>query len=159
MIPDSGEGVIDLRMVEDVVGPVTVEVIFRQRNPVNRKADMVPDCNIGIDASVVLGRVKCGGIDSVVVRNVRHRTETAADPGVTRTGPGKIVRAQGRRQRRTNIDALAWNGPAIYPFRKAGSCAGGVRIEGSDHPVSGERKILCGDASRRRGPLRSFACW
>ena len=98
-----------------------------------------------------------GRVDGVVIRYVGHGAEGAASgsascagPPAARVrgiGPALILRAQASRQRRTQIDALACNCSAIYAFRKAGGYAGGVSVEGSDYAISGEGKILCGDAS------------
>ncbi len=54
---------------------------------------------------------------------------------------------------------MAWNFGAVWSgmlrgnvgrVDETGSCAGSVRIEGSDYTVAGEGQILRGDASRRR---------
>ena len=147
MIPDSGERVVDLRMVEYVIPAVPVVVIGRQRNPIDRKADMVSLGKIGVNAAIVLRSVKFGGVHGVVVGDVRDRSETAANAGVTRAGTGKILRAQGRGERCADVDALTSNGSAICALDKSGGGAGSIWIESSDNSVAWERKILGGLAS------------
>jgi len=55
VVPDDGERIVDLTMMEDVVGTVAVVVVSGQRNPVNGKANAVFTGDIGIKAAVVTG--------------------------------------------------------------------------------------------------------
>src|SRR5580700_5139005 len=160
VVPDYRKRLIDLLMVKDVVAPVAVEFSICQGNPVDGESDLILAGNIRIQAAIVLGSRKCGRVDRVVVRKVSHSTErtargsaAGAGPSATRVvgiGPAEILLAQACRQGCTDIDALARNRFAVHPFRKAGRCAGAVRIEGPDHTITGEGKELRGDASRRR---------
>src|SRR5271165_2062244 len=119
MIPDRRESVIGLRMVKDVVSAIAVEVVFVQGNPVNRKADVVLLGDICIQAAIVLGSRKFGGVDRIVVRNVGHVSQgttrgsaacaRSSAPGVRGTCPALILCPQARSQRCTDINALPCN--------------------------------------------------
>src|SRR5271167_4780520 len=134
-------------MAEDVVGAITVKVIFGQRNPVDSKSYPVLFGEIRIQAAIVLGSRKFRRIDRVVVREVGDRTQGAARgsaacagpaaAGVLGIRPAEILRTQTSCQRRSDVDA------------QTGSRAGGAGIESSNYTVTGERKILCCDAPRR----------
>ena len=152
------ERIVDLRMVKDVVGAVAVVVVFAQGNPVDRKAQVVLLSEVRIQAAIVLGSGKFRRVDRVVVREVGHVAQGTARSSTARarstasrvrgTCPALVLCPQARRQGCTDIDALPRNRPAVHSFRKTGGRARSVGIEGSNYTVTGERKILRGDASR-----------
>src|SRR5271163_1385375 len=138
MIPDCGERLIDLRMVENVVSAVAVVIIFAEGNPVDRKAEAVLCGDIRIQAAIVLGSRKFGRVDRVVIRNVGHVAQGTArgsaacagstTSGVRGTRPALILCPQARRQRCPDIYALPCNRSAVHSFRKTGGCAVGGGI-------------------------------
>ena len=164
MIPDCRDGIVDLRVVKDVVAAVAVVVVFRQRNVVDGKGEAVFSGHIGIQTAIVLCSGKLGGVDGVVVRNVGHvaqgtaRSPTARarsnDPGLVELA-SVVLRTQARCEGRADVQALTWNRSAIDSFRKTGGCASGGSIEGANYTVTGEGKIFRGDASRRGQSLES----
>ena len=102
-------------MVEDIVGAVTVVVVFRKRNVVDGKADAVLFRGIHVQAAIVLGSRKFSWVDGVVIRDIGHGAQraasgSAASAGATAAGvlganPSKILTTQACRQRRTDIEA------------------------------------------------------
>src|SRR6266403_1351033 len=134
-------------MVEKVIGAVAVEVILGHGNPIDSKGDMVLLGDIRIQTAIVLGSAKFGGIDGVVVCDVGHISQAAANAGISRALPSGVVRAQRRCERRANIQPLAGNRSAIHTFGEAGSRAGGGWIEGSHYAVPGKGKKLGSDAA------------
>ena len=164
VVPDDGERIVDLTMMEDVVGTVAVVVVSGQRNPVNGKANAVFTGDIGIKAAVVLDRAKFRRVEGSILREVGYCTQVlraaaavAAGAGVLGTGPAGILpqcdiaqRKQGWIQRRAEINALARDGGAVYALGEACIAAVGAANQGSDYAVAGEGKILSRDAAGRR---------
>src|ERR1700686_3271016 len=139
-------------MVKDVVATIAVEFSCCQWNPVDGKAYAIFDSDVCIEAAIVLNGGKLGRGYRDVIREVSHSAKRApwssaacartAAPGVLITRPAEILCAQTCTQRRTDIDPLAGNGCAIHTFGQAGSGAAPGRVEGSDHSITGEGKIL-----------------
>src|SRR5260370_121845 len=117
----------------------------------HREGDAILIGDIRIDAAIVLGFRGGGRARGYKVRNVGHAIQTAANTGGGGTYPAEILRTQGGLQRRTDIQALAWNRSAIYPFRQARSGAGGRIDSLANDTGTREGEILRGDASSRRG--------
>src|SRR5690242_12354125 len=152
-------------MVNDIVRAVPGEVIFGQRYIVDAETDAVLFRNIRIQAAIVLVGGKLRGVDGVVVRDVGDIGQraagrpaacaSAAATGVRGARPTCILRPQASRQRRTKIDALARDRPAIYPLSKSGGHARGVGVESPNDSVAWEGEIFGGDtAGGRQGVER-----
>src|SRR5208282_4553150 len=126
VVPDRRKRIIDLRVMEEVVlARRPVKETVRLWNPVDREGDTIICGDICVDAAVVLLFRIGGRAGGYVVRNVRHRTQAAANTGAIRAGPAGILRTQGCRQRRPDIQALARNRYAVYALGQTSIRAGG----------------------------------
>ncbi len=117
VIPDCRQCFIDLRVMEDVVGAVSIEVVFGEGNIVDGKVNMVLLSDIRIQTAIVLRSRKFGGVHRVVVRDICHSTQATANAGIATAGPGLILGTQARGQRRADVEALARNCYAVHAFR------------------------------------------
>lgn len=146
-------------MVKYVIGAVAIEVVFRQRHPVDGESDAIFACDIPIEATVVLDGREGGWINGVVIGDVGYSTQRAARGSTTgassaasrvlTTRPAEILRPQAGGQWRANINSLARNCCTIHAFNQAGSSASSGRIKSSQHRIARKRKILGCDASGR----------
>src|ERR1700676_2638875 len=138
--------------MEEIVGTCSaIKETRRLWNVIDRKADAIPAGDIRIEAAIVLGFRGGGRARSHEIRNVGHAIQTAANTGAGGTHPARILGTQGGLERRTDIQALAWNGSAVHSFRQACIGAGGRIDSRADDTGTGEGEILRRDASGRCG--------
>src|SRR5262249_25838442 len=116
-VPNSGEGIVDLLVMEEVIGAVgSIHKVVRQRNPEHGVGQAVFAADVSIETAVVLRSGEVGCLLGDVVGDVGDAVKSAADAGVRRALPTWILRAQCRCQRGSNIQALTRNRSAIHTF-------------------------------------------
>ena len=62
VVPDDREGIVDLRVIEELITQSAVKLGVARWNPINREAGMVLAGHIGIEASVVLFEIAGGRV-------------------------------------------------------------------------------------------------
>src|ERR1700722_12220700 len=76
VVPYPGEGIVNLRMVIEIVGPLGALVVrSRDGNPVDGKAGVILGSDIRVETAVVLFLRGIGGIERHILRDVGHAIE------------------------------------------------------------------------------------
>ena len=103
MVPDDRKGIVDLRVVEELITQAAVMRGRARGNPVNREAGVVLARHVGIEASAPLFEIAAGRVADAVLGNIRNVGETATHAGCGIVHIGEVLRAQGGSQRRADV--------------------------------------------------------
>src|SRR5215469_16112408 len=136
-------------MEQVVISGWTVQGAGTLRYVVNGEGHSIVICKVRVESAIVLSFRKTRAARCCVVRNVGNAIETISDTWIRNTLPRRIMRAQWRGQRRTEIQSLTRNRHAICAFQKAGISASRGVDGGAVYTGTREGQILSSDASGR----------
>src|SRR5579862_980134 len=106
-------------MMKKLITQSAVQIGFAGWNPIDDERDVVFATNLAIRAPVELLKIRGGRVADGVQGNIGDIRKAAADTRVGGALPGEVLRTEGCGQRRSKIQALTRNGPAIYAFRES----------------------------------------
>src|SRR5580704_10510541 len=115
--------------MKQLITQSAVQIGLARWNPIDDKSGMILAANLAIHAPVELLKVRSGRVADCIQGNIGDIRKAAADTWIGGTYPGEVLRPERCGQRRTEIQALSGNGPAVYAFSESVGVAGC----GADH--------------------------